>query len=72
MITVSIFIFFFLVFCFMQVEHKIQSCSSLVLKMDQVPKMLKLLAEDWAPDAFIVSFKVNAKLDRATKLTNHR
>jgi phosphopantothenate-cysteine ligase len=41
------------------VEHKIQSrAGSLQLELQQVPKMLGLLLEDWCPQAFLVSFKL--------------
>ncbi|KAG0371079.1 DNA/pantothenate metabolism flavoprotein [Gamsiella multidivaricata] len=40
-------------------EHKIQSGDGLLnLSMDQVPKILKPLVNDWTPKAFIVSFKL--------------
>jgi phosphopantothenate-cysteine ligase len=40
-------------------EHKIQSSGGgLDLKLDPVPKFLRPLAETWAPDAFVVSFKL--------------
>ncbi|KAH9960683.1 DNA/pantothenate metabolism flavoprotein [Russula dissimulans] len=40
-------------------EHKIQSGKgSLLIEMDQVPKILKPLVDEWTPDGFIVSFKV--------------
>ncbi|KFH62818.1 hypothetical protein MVEG_11344 [Podila verticillata NRRL 6337] len=40
-------------------EHKIQSGDGLLnLTMDQVPKILKPLVNDWTPKAFIVSFKL--------------
>lgn len=41
-------------------EHKIQSRSydSLELKLEQTPKMLKPLKDDWSPDAYLVSFKL--------------
>lgn len=40
-------------------EHKIQSDDgSLVLRMEQVPKVLGVLVHEWAPDAFVVSFKL--------------
>lgn len=39
--------------------HKIQSGSGdLILKLQQVPKLLGVISQVWAPDAFIVSFKV--------------
>ncbi|KAI9114104.1 hypothetical protein K1719_014754 [Acacia pycnantha] len=42
------------------VEHKIQSGSSHLLDVQlvQVPKMLKVLREEWAPSAFCISFKL--------------
>ncbi|KAF9200160.1 hypothetical protein BGZ49_009634 [Haplosporangium sp. Z 27] len=40
-------------------EHKIQSGDGLLnLSMDQVPKILKPLVNDWTPKAFIISFKL--------------
>ncbi|KAE8222479.1 hypothetical protein CF319_g4337 [Tilletia indica] len=40
-------------------EHKIQSGKgSLLIEMDQVPKVLKPMVQDWAPEGFIVSFKL--------------
>ncbi|KAI0295778.1 phosphopantothenate-cysteine ligase [Russula brevipes] len=40
-------------------EHKIQSGKgSLLIEMDQVPKILKPLVDEWTPDGFIVSFKL--------------
>ncbi|KAG0008691.1 hypothetical protein BGZ82_004501, partial [Podila clonocystis] len=40
-------------------EHKIQSGDGLLnLTMEQVPKILKPLVNDWTPNAFIVSFKL--------------
>ncbi|PWN50269.1 DFP-domain-containing protein [Violaceomyces palustris] len=40
-------------------EHKIQSGKgSLVIEMDQVPKVLKPMVQKWAPEGFIVSFKL--------------
>lgn len=42
-----------------QSEHKIQSGKgSLHIEMDQVPKVLKPMVEEWTRDGFIVSFKV--------------
>ncbi|CAL8463214.1 g2748 [Coccomyxa elongata] len=43
------------------VEHKIQSADlgdGLTLKLQKVPKMLGTLRTQWAPDAFLVSFKL--------------
>ncbi|KAL9936373.1 hypothetical protein V8E36_004441 [Tilletia maclaganii] len=40
-------------------EHKIQSGKgSLLIEMDQVPKVLKPMVQDWVPEGFIVSFKL--------------
>jgi len=40
-------------------EHKIQSGKgSLLIEMDQVPKILKPMVDEWAPDGFVVSFKL--------------
>lgn len=40
-------------------QHKIQSGKgSLVIEMDQVPKILRTLVEEWSSDGFIVSFKL--------------
>ena len=47
----------------MKSEHKIQSGKgSLVLEMDQVPKILKPMVDEWTPEGFIVSFKVGLLL----------
>jgi len=43
----------------LQSEHKIQSGKgSLLIEMDQVPKILKPMVDEWTPDGFVVSFKV--------------
>ncbi|KAL0068140.1 Phosphopantothenate--cysteine ligase cab2 [Marasmius tenuissimus] len=40
-------------------EHKIQSGKgSLLIEMDQVPKILKPMVDEWSKDGYIVSFKV--------------
>ncbi|GAA5835070.1 hypothetical protein JCM9279_007188 [Rhodotorula babjevae] len=40
-------------------EHKIQSGKgSLVIEMDQVPKVLKTMVDEWSNEGFIVSFKL--------------
>ncbi|XP_012502225.1 phosphopantothenate--cysteine ligase isoform X3 [Microcebus murinus] len=40
-------------------EHKIQSSGGLLqITMKMVPKMLSPLVKDWAPKAFIISFKL--------------
>ncbi|KAI0319307.1 phosphopantothenate-cysteine ligase [Amylostereum chailletii] len=40
-------------------EHKIQSGKgSLLIEMDQVPKILKPMVDEWTPDGFVVSFKL--------------
>ena len=56
-------------------EHKIQSADgSLTLQLQQVPKVMGLLRETWAPDAFLCSFKLEtdkqilrSKAERAVK-----
>ncbi|KAG5219859.1 phosphopantothenate-cysteine ligase [Salix suchowensis] len=46
-------------------EHKIQSGKgSLHIEMDQVPKILKSMVDEWTKDGFIVSFKARAALKR--------
>ncbi|WFD30323.1 phosphopantothenate--cysteine ligase (ATP) [Malassezia sp. CBS 17886] len=43
-------------------EHKIQSDNgALSLVMEQVPKVLGTLVQEWAPDAFVVSFKLETQ-----------
>ncbi len=47
-------------------EHKIQSSTAstgLTLQLEQVPKMLKTLVNEWAPDSYIVSFKLETDMD---------
>jgi len=45
-------------------EHKIQSGKgSLVLEMDQVPKILKPMIDEWTPQGFVVSFKLETDPD---------
>lgn len=45
-------------------EHKIQSSDgSLHIAMDQVPKLLRSIVQEWAPDAFVVSFKLETDDD---------
>ena len=40
-------------------EHKIQSGhGTLSLEMDQVPKVLRPLVQEWIPEGYVVSFKV--------------
>lgn len=40
-------------------EHKLQSRDGMLnLQLQQVPKCLDLLRNEWAPDAFHVSFKL--------------
>ena len=42
-----------------QSEHKIQSGKgNLSIEMDQVPKILKPMVDEWTKDGYIVSFKV--------------
>ena len=46
-----------------QPEHKIQSgAGDLCLRLKLVPKMLLPLVRDWAPKAFVISFKVSSLL----------
>ena len=40
------------------VQHKIQSSTRLTLELEQVPKVLGKLVNEWAPKAFVVSFKL--------------
>ena len=41
-------------------EHKIQSSGGpLAMDLARVPKMLSTLRHHWAPQAFVVSFKVD-------------
>lgn len=48
-----------------QSEHKIQSGKgSLLIEMDQVPKILKPLVSEWVPAGFVVSFKVRVVVRR--------
>ncbi|KAJ1972176.1 Phosphopantothenate--cysteine ligase cab2 [Dimargaris xerosporica] len=50
-------------------EHKIQSAhGGLTLTMDQVPKFLRPLVHEWAPQSYIVSFKAS---DRFIKAFTH-
>jgi len=45
-------------------EHKIQSGKgSLHIEMDQVPKILKPMVDEWTPGGFIVSFKLETDQD---------
>jgi len=45
-------------------EHKIQSGKgSLLIEMDQVPKVLRPMVQQWAPEGFIVSFKLETDAD---------
>ena len=43
--------------------HKIQSSTGLQLDLKQVPKMLGKLTKEWAPDCFMVSFKLETDMD---------
>ncbi|KAF7829891.1 phosphopantothenate--cysteine ligase 2-like [Senna tora] len=60
------------------VEHKIQSGSLLLdVKLIQVPKMLSVVRNEWAPSAFCISFKLetdsNILLNKADKaLENYK
>ena len=54
-----------------QSEHKIQSGKgSLILEMDQVPKILKPMVDEWTPEGFVVSFKVSSILKGTTAYTH--
>ncbi|TYJ53417.1 hypothetical protein B9479_005964 [Cryptococcus floricola] len=45
-------------------EHKIQSGKgTLSLEMDQVPKVLKPLVQEWMPEGYIVSFKLETEAE---------
>ncbi|KAM0755152.1 DNA/pantothenate metabolism flavoprotein [Meredithblackwellia eburnea MCA 4105] len=45
-------------------EHKIQSGKgSLIIEMDQVPKVLKAMVDEWSNDGFIVSFKLETDIN---------
>lgn len=45
-------------------EHKIQSVKgNLILEMDQVPKVLRPLVQEWLPEAYVVSFKLETDED---------
>lgn len=46
-------------------EHKIQSGGrdALILELKPVPKVMGLIRESWAPDAFVVSFKLETDKD---------
>ncbi|UOX38748.1 bifunctional phosphopantothenoylcysteine decarboxylase/phosphopantothenate synthase [Finch poxvirus] len=60
-------------------EHKIESeGDEIILKMKTVPKMLSHLVDEWAPNAFVVSFKLEtndsivvSKARDALKKYNH-
>ena len=44
-------------------EHKIQSNrGTLSLEMDQVPKVLRPLVQEWTPEGYIVSFKASLRV----------
>ena len=43
-----------------QSEHKIHSGGKLELDFEPTPKMIRPLVSEWAPKAFVVSFKVRA------------
>jgi len=56
-----------------RVEHKIQSHGSqeLVLKLRAVPKAIGALCSSWAPDAFVVSFKLETDKDILRQKAEH-
>ncbi|ODN02853.1 hypothetical protein Ocin01_03835 [Orchesella cincta] len=59
-------------------EHKIQSDRRPEITFSLVPKMLRPLVKDWAPEAYIISFKLETdpnillqKAEKALKLYQH-
>jgi len=47
-----------------QLQHKIQSRDGpLTLELDQVPKTLGILRDEWAPEGYFVSFKLETDHD---------
>ena len=57
----------------LQSEHKIQSGKgSLVVEMDQVPKILKPMVDEWSPEGFVVSFKVRIIIARLMRSSRNR
>ena len=53
-------------------EHKIQSREgNLKLEMNQVPKFLKPLVTNWAPESYIVSFKLETDPDLLVPKARH-
>ncbi|KAI9208083.1 DNA/pantothenate metabolism flavoprotein [Polychytrium aggregatum] len=57
------------------VEHKIQSSGGgLSLELEQVPKIIRPLVKEWAPEGFIISFKLETDpsllSEKATKSLN--
>ncbi len=56
-----------------RVEHKIQSHGSqeLVLKLQAVPKVIGALCSSWAPDAFVVSFKLETDKEILRQKAEH-
>ena len=59
------------------VDHKIQSSSGLQLELSQVPKMLRKLTLEWAPNSYVISFKLETDeeilFDKAWKaICNYR
>mmetsp|Transcript_16469 Transcript_16469/g.27596 ORF Transcript_16469/g.27596 Transcript_16469/m.27596 type:complete len:461 (+) Transcript_16469:64-1446(+) len=44
-------------------QHKIQSSTGLDLSLEQVPKMLGQLTRQWAPECYVVSFKLETDPD---------
>jgi len=58
---------------FMQSEHKIQSGKgNLSIEMDQVPKILKPMVDEWTKGGFIVSFKVSMHFSAPSNLPSHQ
>jgi phosphopantothenate---cysteine ligase (ATP) len=62
LVSIQLFEVFFLLMSCSKSEHKIQSGKgSLHIEMDQVPKILKPMVDEWSREGFIVSFKVNKR-----------
>ena len=56
--------------CFLlKVEHKIHSSSDLILRFRPVPKLLSHVAQEWAPESLIVSFKVTLDISKLFMMT---
>uniref|UniRef100_H2ZA97 DNA/pantothenate metabolism flavoprotein C-terminal domain-containing protein n=1 Tax=Ciona savignyi TaxID=51511 RepID=H2ZA97_CIOSA len=44
-------------------EHKMKSSEKLVLEFEQTPKMLNTIVDEWAPEALVVSFKLETDIE---------